>query len=149
LILYRTAVALPEQLDPAAILEDLFEKNGWESSWRDGSYDYVHYHSQIHEVLGIARGSGKVQFGGKRGRTLTLKAGDVAILPAETGHECLSASRDFLVVGACPPNGKYDECTDTRDHDRAVKTIPKVAPPKKDPLYGGGGPMEKKWRRKS
>jgi uncharacterized protein YjlB len=142
-IVYRGAVALPEQLDPAAILEDLFEKNGWGDSWRDGIYDYVHYHSQIHEVLGITRGSGRVQFGGKRGRKLTLNAGDVAILPAGTGHECLSASRDFLVVGAYPPNGKYDECTDTRDHDRAIKTIPKVTPPKKDPVYGGGGPLEK------
>jgi hypothetical protein len=36
-----------------------------------------------------------VQFGGKRGRTLTLKAGDVAILPAGTGHQRLNASEDF------------------------------------------------------
>src|SRR5882757_9125923 len=134
LIVYKRAVRLPRQLDPAAVLEDLFGKNGWGNSWRDGIYDYLHYHSKIHEVLGIARGTGKVQFGGKRGRTLTLKAGDVAILPAGTGHQCLSASKDFLVVGAYPPNGKYDECTDTRDYDGAVKTIPKIAPPKKDPV---------------
>jgi uncharacterized protein YjlB len=98
LIVYRGAVGLPKQFDPAAVFEDLFEKNGWGDSWRNGIYDYVHYHSRIHEVLGIARGSGKVQFGGKRGRTLALKAGDVAILPAGTGHQCLSASKDFLVA---------------------------------------------------
>jgi uncharacterized protein YjlB len=71
-------------LDPTAVFEELFESNGWGDSWRDGIYDYAHYRSRIHEVLGIARGTGKVQFGGPKGRTLLLKADDVAILPA--GH---------------------------------------------------------------
>jgi mannose-6-phosphate isomerase-like protein (cupin superfamily) len=52
--------------------------------WRDGIYDWIHYHSRTHEVLGIARGSAKAQFGGPKGRTVTLKAGDAAILPAGT-----------------------------------------------------------------
>lgn len=147
LILYRGAVRLPPTLDPAAIYEDLFEQNGWGDSWRNGIYDYVHYHSQIHEVLGIARGSGRVQFGGTRGRTFVVKAGDVAILPAGTGHQCLSASKDFLVVGAYPPTGKYDECTSRGDHARAIKTIPKVVLPRKDPVYGGAGPLRMEWCR--
>jgi uncharacterized protein YjlB len=106
----------------------------------------VHYHSRIHEVLGIARGKAKVQFGGKRGRSLALKAGDVAILPAGTGHQCLSATKDFLVVGAYPPAGKYDECTSSKDHERALKTIPKVGRPRKDPVFGGNGPLPKAWK---
>jgi uncharacterized protein YjlB len=55
LIIYRVAVDLDERHDPAAVIEDLFEANGWGDTWRDGIYDYVHYHSRIHEVLGIAR----------------------------------------------------------------------------------------------
>jgi uncharacterized protein YjlB len=149
LIVYRGVVGLPEAFDPAAVFEDLFEKNAWGDSWRDGIYDYVHYHSRIHEVLGIARGSGKVHFGGKRGRTLALKAGDVAILPAGTGHQCLSATRDFLVIGAYPASGKYDECTTREDRERAIKTIPKVALPRKDPVYGATGPLKANWRRQS
>jgi uncharacterized protein YjlB len=145
LIVYRGAVGLPDDLDPAAVFEDLFKKNGWGDSWRNGIYAYVHYHSRIHEVLGIARGSGKVQFGGKRGRTLMVKAGDVTILPAGTGHQCLSASKDFLVVGAYPPSGTYDECTKSEDHDRAIKTIPKVTRPRKDPVYGSEGPLLAEW----
>src|SRR5579859_5396343 len=136
LIIYRGAVELDDRHDPAAVIEDLFEANGWGDTWRDGIYDYVHYHSRIHEVLGIARGGGKVQFGGPHGRTLPLKAGDVAILPAGTGHQCLGASRDFLVIGAYPPAGTYDECTKPEQHARALKTIPKVPRPCKDPVYG-------------
>lgn len=146
LIIYRSAVRLPDRLDPAAVFEDLFERNGWGDSWRNGIYDYVHYHSRIHEVLGIARGTAKVRFGGTRARTLALKAGDVAILPAGTGHQRLSASKEFLVVGAYPPSGKYDECTTGEDRERALKTIPKVVRPRKDPVLGDDGPLLKAWK---
>src|SRR5436190_17222269 len=145
LVIYRGAVRLPKNLDPAAVFEELFESNGWGDSWRNGIYDYVHYHSRIHEVLGVARGEGKVQFGGHRGRTLRLKAGDVAVLPAGTGHQRLSARKDFLVVGAYPPSGTYDECTSSEDHKRALATIPKVGRPRKDPVYGTRGPLLTAW----
>src|SRR3954447_23427145 len=115
LVIYRGVVRFTKKVDPAAVFEELFESNGWGDSWRNGIYDYVHYHSRIHEVLGIARGEGRVRFGGSRGRIFTLKAGDVAILPAGTGHQCLSADEDFLVVGAYPAVGTYDECTDIED----------------------------------
>jgi uncharacterized protein YjlB len=145
LLIYRKAVRMPANLDPAAVLEELFADHGWGDSWRDGIYDYVHYHSRIHEVLGIARGEGKVQFGGKRGRVVTLRAGDVAILPAGTGHECLAATKEFLVIGAYPPEGTYDECTSSRDYRKAVQTIAKVKRPAQDPVYGHSGPLRTVW----
>jgi uncharacterized protein YjlB len=115
--------------------------------WRDGIYDYVHYHSRTHEVLGIARGVAKVQFGGSKGRTITVRARDVAILPAGTGHKCLKASDDFLVVGAYPPTGTYDECTSVADRKEALISIPKTARPRKDPVYGKDGPLLQAWRK--
>jgi uncharacterized protein YjlB len=145
-IIYKNAVRLPQTLDPAAVFEELFGSNGWGDTWRDGIYDYVHYHSRTHEVLGIARGSGKVQFGGSKGRAVTLKAGDVAILPAGTGHQCLASSHDFLVVGAYPRNGTYDECTSLEDRKKALASIPKTARPRKDPVYGASGPLLRSWR---
>ena len=147
LVFYRGAVKLPERLDPAAVMEVIFKRNGWGDSWRNGIYDYVHYHSRIHEVLGVARGTAKVRFGGKKGRTLKVKAGDVAILPAGTGHQCLSSSDDFLVVGAYPRFGTYDECTTKDEHDDAVATIPTVVRPRKDPLYGSKGSLMTSWKR--
>jgi uncharacterized protein YjlB len=47
LIIYRSAVDLDEHHDAAAVIEDLFEANGWGDTWRDCIYDYVYYHSRI------------------------------------------------------------------------------------------------------
>jgi uncharacterized protein YjlB len=145
---YRTPVDLSKSGDPAAVFEELFRSNGWSDAWRNGIYDYVHYHSSIHEVLGIARGQAKVRFGGSKGKTIDLRPGDVAILPAGTGHQRLSASDDLLVVGAYPSAGKYDECTGSaQERETALRSIPKVPLPAKDPVYGPGGPLRSAWRR--
>jgi len=149
-VLYRGAVKVAGATDPAALFEQLFTLNGWGDSWRNGIYDYLHWHSRIHEVLGIARGAARVRFGGDRGRILTVKAGDVAMLPAGTGHHCLEASDDFLVVGAYPPVGTYDECRGLpAEHARALKTIPRVGRPRKDPIYGAEGRLPELWRAAS
>lgn len=63
LLLYRKAVRVPEH-NPAAALEELFAADGWEGSWRDGIYPHHHCHSTAHEVLGVYRGSARVQLGG-------------------------------------------------------------------------------------
>jgi uncharacterized protein YjlB len=149
-LVYWRAMRLPSDLDPAAVLEDIFERNGWDDSWRDGIYNYLHFHSRIHEVLGVARGSAQVRLGGDHGRTFKLSAGDVAVLPAGTGHQCLSATSDFLVVGAYPPSGTYDECHATaQDYTRAKTSLPKVGRPRKDPLSGSDGPLLQIWKTKS
>jgi uncharacterized protein YjlB len=144
--LYGGAVELADSADPAAIFEQLFAANGWGDSWRNGIYTYVHYHSRIHEVLGVARGHARVRFGGDGGKIVEVKAGDVAVLPAGTGHQCLEASDDFLVVGAYPPSGTYDECRGSpAEHAQALQTIPEVARPRKDPVYGNKGPLLRLW----
>jgi uncharacterized protein YjlB len=148
IIMWR-AVRLPRSVDPAAVFEDLFESNGWDNSWRDGIYGYLHYHSRIHEVMGIARGSAHVRLGGRKGRTFKISAGDVVILPAGTGHQCLSASKGFLAVGAYPPAGTYDQCTPKADdHDRNARRVRKVPRPQNDPLSGAQGPLLRLWAAK-
>jgi uncharacterized protein YjlB len=145
---YRGVIALDDGFDPAAIFEVLFAAHGWKDGWRDQVYDYLHYHSGQHEVLGFARGSASLRLGGARGRKLKVKAGDVLVLPAGTGHQRLSMSRDLLVVGAYPRKGGYDMCRPGKaDHDRAASAISKVPRPRADPVYGAEGPLTRLWRK--
>ncbi len=147
-LLYKAAVGLGG--DPASELERLFAHNGWgHGQWRDGIYPFTHYHSMIHEVLGLARGSAQVRLGGDRGEVVELEAGDVAALPAGTGHQRLSASSDLLVIGAYPPAGTYNLCRADNPADRATAlvTIPKVPLPASDPVKGRDGPLVHLWRR--
>jgi len=146
LIVYRGAVLFSGIRQPEVLIDHLFAANQWAGSWRDTIYDFVHYHSQIHEVLGVARGTAVVEFGGVKGRRLSLRAGDVAILPAGTGHRLIKSSRNFLVVGAYPSAGTYDECTDSRDRPDARKRIAKVKMPAADPVYGKTAGLKVIWK---
>jgi len=149
LIHYRSAVVFDSKYDPAPIFEVLFKHYGWVDQWRDGIYPYLHFHTKAHEVLGIARGNARVQFGGKHGRTLALKPGDVVILPSGTGHRRLSASDDLLVVGAYPEGSAYDEPKpEEADAAMARKSIAAVPIPPHDPVYGRDGPLTKLWTAK-
>lgn len=137
LLYYRKAVQFDRKYDPAATLEVIFDAHAWRKTWRNGIYDFVHYHSMIHEVLGVARGSATLRLGGNGGRTINVGPGDVILVPAGVGHECLKANREFLVVGAYPPTGKYNECRGSfQEYAKAQASILKVANPKRNPLFG-------------
>ncbi|QIG97535.1 MULTISPECIES: cupin domain-containing protein [unclassified Bradyrhizobium] len=145
-LVYRGAVDVRK--NPEATIEQLFASNGWGAMWRNGVYDFAHYHATVHEVLGVARGSARVQFGGAHGQALEIAAGDVAILPAGTGHQCLASSDDFSVVGAYPPGPPMDLQRPTPEsHAKALKTIPLVAIPATDPVMGKSGPLLRLWKR--
>jgi uncharacterized protein YjlB len=138
LVIYRVALKPSQNL--AADFEKRFAENGWTNSWRDGIFDYHHFHSNTHEVLGAAKGEARVCFGGEQGEVLALSTGDIAILPAGTGHKCESASDDFLVVGAYPDGRDFDICrANPAEHDGAVARIAKVPLPRKDPVFGKRG----------
>lgn len=145
-LVYQGAVTLdPKQ--PEQTIENLFETNNWGGTWRNGVYDYLHYHATVHEVLGVARGHARVRFGGDRGQELDIKAGDVAILPAGTGHQCITASDDFCVIGAYPPGSRMEITRPTpENHAKALETIPNVARPPADPVTGKHGALMRLWR---
>ena len=147
LVIYRNAVRRPRAFDPAAIYEALFAANGWKDSWRDAIYRFLHFHTRTHEVLGIARGTARVEFGGDKGRTLDVQAGDVVVLPAGTGHRRVSSSADLLVVGAYPTTGgSFDQARPSEiDLEQARRQIANVGRPAQDPVYGKNGPLIQIW----
>ncbi len=125
---------------------ELFARHGWLGAWRDGIYDFHHFHSTAHEVLGIVRGHVNVILGGPSGRRFELGPGDVAVLPAGTGHCNAGSSPDLLVVGAYPGGMSWDlRRGDPDEHDEVLANIARVPLPGSDPVQGKAGPLVELW----
>lgn len=147
LVLYRGGINLSGSPDPEAVIEKTFAANGWGNMWRNGIYPYVHYHSMIHEAMGVARGRATVRFGGADGEEIEMAPGDVVILPAGTGHQRLAQTPDLVVVGAYPPSGRYDLCRGSKpEHAKALVTVAQVPRPATDPVFGPNGPLVALWQ---
>jgi uncharacterized protein YjlB len=145
LLAYQSAV--DDKADDLAItFEHVFQANGWGGSWRNGMYSFRHYHSNVHEVLGIARGQTHVEFGGPRGEALELTAGDAVVIPAGVSHFHLGSSADLLVIGAYPGDGSPDLCRDSLvEREAALSRLLQVSIPTTDPIYGTSGPLTRAW----
>lgn len=131
--------------DRASQFEQRFADNGWPPQWRDGVFDYHHYHSNGHEVLGIARGAARLIVGGPGGEEIEVEAGDALLLPAGTGHCRISATDDFLVVGAYPPGTDVDLCKQAATPAMLARIVA-LRFPERDPVNGNSPALTQYWR---
>ncbi len=134
-VLYRRAVAVAAGEDAARELEELFRAHGWPPQWRNGVYNFHHYHSTAHEVLGFAAGHARLLLGGPGGREVTVQAGDAVLLPAGTGHCALEKSADFLVIGAYPlgQDWEVERSPATEATRQRIAAVPRA---ERDPVTG-------------
>lgn len=130
----------------AGWLEKHFNGNNWSNSWRNGIFDFHHYHSITHEVLGIYSGAALVHMGGEKGQKLEIKAGDIIVIPAGVGHKKL-ASDNLGVVGAYPSgmmwDMKYGKAGERPEADNNIAAVPL---PDHDPLLGKGNGLCRIWK---
>ena len=130
----------------ATWLEKKFLSNNWSNSWRNGIFTFQHYHSIAHEVLGIYSGECLVLLGGDHGEKVTVKAGDIIVIPAGVGHKNLG-DKDLGVVGAYPNGMPVDIMRgQSSERPQADENIAAVPFPDTDPFLGGADGLRKVWK---
>jgi len=148
-IIYQGALNLPRQKNKAAeIARSVCEGNGWSNTWKNGIYDFHHYHSITHECMAVVMGSARLVLGGPGGKAVELNSGDVIILPAGIGHACTRASDDFLCIGSYPQGKDYDTNYGIpAEFKIAVKRIKELSIPAGDPIFGKTGFLKVYWKK--
>lgn len=137
-LIYRQVEAA---LEGPGALRELFAGQGWLGSWVGDVFDFTHYHSTSHEVLGVVAGEATLEIGGPQGRTLEVATGDVLVLPAGTGHRRARTAGGFQVVGAYPAGSEdYDMLLggDPQGARRARERVAGLGSPDRDPVGGEG-----------
>ena len=72
--------------------------------------------------------------------------GPAAVHIAMMGDKVAAKEAMAAGTGAYPPGAQYDECRGSpQEHERALQSIPRVALPQMDPVYGAGGPLLEAW----
>ena len=167
LILYRAAVEFGDR-EPEAVFEEIFWGNAWADGFRDGTFPFHHYHSAAHEVVGIARGTAVLQFGGPDGPHIDVAAGDACVIPAGVVHRRIDDAPGYSVVGAYPHHQLPDCCVLSQADAEAAGVHPDAAElevmvigetqlaavktriaatvlPITDPVSGSSGPITELW----
>jgi uncharacterized protein YjlB len=88
-----------------------------------------------------------LHLGGEKGQKITVKAGDILVIPAGVGHKNLGSSQDFGVVGAYPDGRSWDVMRgQPGDRPKADERIAALPIPTTDPFLGKGDGLTKIWK---
>lgn len=152
LLHYHSAFLAPTASSPAAIEAHLAAIGAVVPQWRYTMYSRAHFHSTAHEVLAPTAGAAVCRFGGGDGDDsgasrnpgavdLTLRTGDVVVVPAGVAHALVREVGDvpFQMVGAYPPGpAGWDMCYGGEEGvEERVRALDWF---RHDPVYGDEGP---------
>jgi uncharacterized protein YjlB len=144
-LFYKNVLKLPP-LFTAVYIKRIFNKNNWYNAWDYSVFEYHHYHSITHEVLGFYKGQTLLQLGGKKGIELQVEKGDVLIIPAGVAHKNNGKEKDIACIGAYPDGMDYDINYGTiGERPQADRNISNVPLPAYDPVFGKKGGLNKYW----
>jgi uncharacterized protein YjlB len=145
LLLYRNVFSERDKAG-ASLLEKTFAANDWTNSWRNGVYDFHHYHSTSHEVLGVYAGRATLHLGGEQGEKVEVQAGDILVIPAGVGHKNLGSS-GLGIVGAYPEGRSWDlNRGEEGERPAADHNIAALPVPITDPWQGKEHGLPKLWK---
>jgi uncharacterized protein YjlB len=144
-LLYKSAWELP--FLKVRFIKQRLKHNKWIYAWKNGVYDYHHYHSTAHEVLCVYGGSTRLLLGGNRGMIVEVEEGDVLVIPAGVAHKNMDPRNKFQCIGAYPLGQNYDMCYGKFiERPRTDEQIKNVPLPASDPVYGDTGPLSYYWK---
>ncbi len=131
----------------ARAVKALYEANRWFRVWDWTVLDHHHYHSNAHEALACVAGRAVIRLGGPTGEDVALAPGDVAVLPAGTGHCRMAAEPGFTVVGGYPEGqeGRDLLAATEANWPGAAARIAATPLPRTDPVWGADGPLLRAW----
>lgn len=145
--LHYSQVFNVEHKNATEVIKATFLENQWYRPWVDSIFTYNHYHSNNHEVLGIAHGTVVVLIGGDEGRVFELSQGDAIVIPAGVSHKRLESSKDFKCVGAYSIDNDYNmKYGYPSELEASINQISQLPLPGTDPIFGTNGPLLKLWR---
>jgi len=146
-LVYHDVFEFGSSADPAKLIEDVLAANNWGGGWRNGIYNFHHYHSTAHEALGVYSGWAKVQLGGDGSEIVRIEKGDLVVLPAGTAHKRMDSGDGFAVVGVYPDGQSWDmNYGKAEELEAAKENISKVSLPSMDPVFGENGKMFQHWK---
>lgn len=145
-IIYRD-VSKNVKINTNISIRTFFESNNWTNNWADIIMTKNHYHSTTHEVIGINKGKVSLKLGGKHGSIVSIKSGDVILIPAGVGHYSLGNEEFYEAIGGYPNGEEWDMIFDEKDkYAVAIERIRQIPIPKKDPIFGSDGLLFEYWK---
>lgn len=148
-VLYRKALTIPmSEFLLYMYLKLIFYENGWTRNWRGGIFNFNHYHSNAHEVLGVCSGKTSLLLGGEDGTEINIEKGDVLVIPAGVAHKNLGRENNVSCIGGYFEGITYDmNYGNQNERPGTDLNIASLPIPDTDPLYGRNDGIVTLWQK--